>query len=60
MAKKRKYAACPRKLQQIREILWPGGDLNTEWTTETIEDVARAVGQPSQSRRQKSPYRKIR
>ena len=30
-------------LDQIREVLWPGGDPEREWNSETIEHVARAL-----------------
>jgi hypothetical protein len=47
----KKAAACPRKLAQIREILWPGGDRDFQWSPDTIDEVARIVGLPPQRRR---------
>jgi hypothetical protein len=32
-----------KALAEVRELLWPKGDSDAEWTNETIEDVARAV-----------------
>jgi hypothetical protein len=29
------------RLAAIREVLWPGGDMEHEWTPDTIEEVAR-------------------
>jgi hypothetical protein len=35
--------ACLDAIAAIREILWPHGDPDAEWSSDTIDDVARAV-----------------
>ena len=34
-------AKVSAELDAIREVLWPGGDMDHEWDSETIEEVAR-------------------
>lgn len=41
-ATKRSSTAC-HIIEQIREILWPDGDMDAVWDAETIERVAELV-----------------
>ena len=34
---------CP-ELAAIREVLWPGGNMDFQWSPDTIDEVARIVG----------------
>lgn len=34
---------CLDAVAAIRDILWPDGNADAEWSSETIEDVARAL-----------------
>jgi hypothetical protein len=43
-----------RQVAAIRDVLWPGGDPDHEWSPDTVEDIARIVGPPP-SEPQESP-----
>ncbi len=36
----RKFLNDSKIIDLIREILWPGGDADHEWTQDTIEEIA--------------------
>jgi hypothetical protein len=29
------------ELAAIREVLWPGGDMNATWSSDTVDEIAR-------------------
>ncbi len=34
------------ELLAIREVLWPGGDMDHQWSPETIDEIARIARPP--------------
>jgi hypothetical protein len=36
--------ACLDAIAAIRDVLWPRGDTAAEWSSETLDDVERAMG----------------
>ena len=46
----KRAATCPRKLAQIRSVLFPGGKTDKSWDADTMDEVARIVGFPSTTR----------
>jgi len=44
-AKKKSNPKSKDVLDSIRELLWPGGDLEHEWDSDTLDDVANVVSE---------------